>query len=369
MSGIGPGEADCVNSRERVLTTLRHEEPDRVPLDFWWSHETKDKLLAHLGLRNTDELQAYLGVDLRGVYPPYIGPALRRLPDGSYEDFWGVFRTPYAHNMGGEYDEVLHPPLAEATSIDDIEKLRWPDPDWFDYAALAEQCDHYRDYAIIVGRMGRECQTLFIQLWYYRGLEQILLDFIERPAFVHALIARIMRFRIEHLKRILAVAKGKAHILQLADDYGSQDGPLLSRRMWREFFAPHLQTMADMAHDAGLYVFLHCDGGIRPLLPDLIELGVDILNPVQPHATGMEPAGLKRDFGDRLTFHGGIDTQQTLPFGTPAQVADEVRQRIEVLGRGGGYILAPVHTVEPDVPLENILTVYRAARAENRQIV
>jgi uroporphyrinogen decarboxylase len=356
-----------MNSRERVLTALRHEEPDRVPLDFWWSHEIKDRLLAHLGLQNTDELQAYLGTDLRGVYPPYIGPALRRLPDGSYEDFWGVFRKPYAHNMGGEYDEVLHPPLAEATSIDDIEKIRWPEPDWFDYAGLAEQCERYQDYGIIVGRMGREAQTLFIQLWYFRGLEQILLDFIERPAFVHALIERIMRFRIEHLKRILAVAKGKAHILQLADDYGSQEGPLLSRRMWREFFAPHLKTMADMAHDAGMYVFLHCDGGIRPMLPDLIELGVDILNPIQPHATGMEPAGLKRDFGARLTFHGGVDTQRTLPFGTPAEVAAEVCERIAVLGRGGGYILAPVHTVEPDVPLENILAVYAAAKACGRR--
>jgi len=120
--------------------------------------------------------------------------------------------------------------------------------------------------------------------------------------------------------------------------------------------------MADMAHDAGLEVFLHCDGGIRPIIPDLIELGINILNPIQPGCAGMDPKELKRDFGDKLCFHGAVDTQTTLPFGTREDVVAEVRERIEVLGKGGGYILAPVHTVEPDVPIENVLAVYEAAR-------
>ncbi len=137
-----------------------------------------------------------------------------------------------------------------------------------------------------------------------------------------------MAFRLEHLRRILAVARGRAHILQLADDYGAQNGLMLSRDAWLRFFAPHLRTMAEMALDAGR----------------------------------MDPAGLKRDFGDRLCFHGAVDTQSTLPFGTEEDVVAEVRDRIEVLGKGGGYIMAPVHTVEPDVPVENLLAAYRAAR-------
>jgi len=351
-----------MNSKQRVMCAVNHQEPDRIPLDFWWSHEMKTRLLHHLGLRNTEELQEYLGSDLRGVYPAYVGPELRRYDDGSYEDFWGIVRTPFAHGSGGEYDEVIDPPLANARSLDDIERIRWPDPDWFDYGSLIEQCERHRDHAIVVGRMGRESQTLFIQLWYFRGLESVLVDMATWPEFVETLIEKIMAFRLEHLKRILAVAQGRADILQLADDYGTQSGPIMSPSMWRRFFAPHLKTMADLAHEAGLKVFLHCDGGIRPIISDLIELGVDILNPIQPAAAGMEPLGLKRDFGDRLCFHGAVDTQSTLPLGTREEVAAEVRQRIDILGRGGGYILAPVHTVEPDVPVENLLAVYDTAK-------
>ena len=351
-----------MNSKERVLTAINHQEPDRISLDFWWSHEMKAKLLRYLNLKNQDELQEFLGSDIRCVYPAYIGPELRRFDDGSYEDFWGLIRKPYSHGGGGEYDEVLSPPLANATSLEDINNIRWPDPDWFDYDSLIEQCERYKDYAIVVGRMGRETQTLFIQLWYFRGLTNILIDLIKWPEFVQVLIDKIMEFRVEHLERILAIAKGRADILQIADDYGTQNGPIMSPAMWCKFFAPHLKTMADMAHNAGLKVFLHCDGGIRPIIPDLIELGIDILNPIQPGCAGMDPKELKRDFGDKLCFHGAVDTQTTLPFGTKEDVIAEVRERIEVLGKGGGYILAPVHTVEPDVPIENLLTMYEAAR-------
>ena len=357
-----------MNSKERVLAAINRQETDRIPLDFWWSHEPSDeaRLLQHLNLDNEDHLQRYLGSDIRGVYPAYIGPKLQRFDDGSYEDFWGVIRKPFAHGSGGEYDEVLSPPLAQATSLDDIQSIRWPDPDWFDYDSLIEQCNRYRDYAIMIGKMGRECQTLFIQLWYFRGLENILMDLIAWPEFVQALVDRIMAFRVEHLKRILAVARGRADILQLADDYGTQNGLIMSPALWHNFFA----TKAHMAHfEAGLKVFLHCDGGIRPSSPggpDLIELGIDILNPIQPDAAGMDPEGLKSDFGDRMCFivgaGGAVDTQTTLPFGTREEVIAEVRERIEVLGKGGGYILAPVHTVEPDVPIENLLAVYETAR-------
>ena len=355
-----------MNSRERVLTAIGHHEPDRIPVDFWSSKEMQVALSRHLHLNDEDELQDFLGSDIRCVYPTYIGPRLRTFADGSYEDFWGVVREPHSHGAGGEYDEVLSPPLEKATSLVEIDRIRWPDPDWFDYESLVGQCERYRNYATVVGRMGRETQTLFIQLWYFRGLARTLMDLIEWPEFVHALLERIMAFRVEHLKRILAVAKGRADILQIADDYGTQSGLIMSPAMWREFFAPHLRTMAELAHDAGLKVFLHCDGGIRPIIPDLIDLGVDILNPIQPRCVGMDPEALKRDFGDRLCFHGAIDTQATLPFGTQEEVVAEVRDRIETLGKGGGYILAPVHTVEADVPIQNLLAVYEAAREYGR---
>jgi uroporphyrinogen decarboxylase len=213
----------------------------------------------------------------------------------------------------------------------------------------------------MVGKMGRETQDIFIDLWFLRGLDKLLLDFIERPDFVKAMIDKVMAFRIEHVKRILAVAKGRADILQLADDYGSQNGLMISPKMWREFFYHPIKTLVDMAHEAGLKFFLHCDGSSREIIPDFIELGIDILNPIQPHCVGMDPNELKREFGDKLCFHGAVDTQNTLPFGTREEVVAEVKERVEVLGKGGGYILAPVHTVEADVPVENLLTVYETA--------
>ncbi len=354
-----------MNSRERVLTALNHQEPDRVPLDFWWSDEIRDRLLRHLDLPGTDELQDFLGSDIRCVYPPYIGPALRCYDDGSYEDFWGIVRSPHPfHGQGfeGEYDEPVAFPLRDAQTVGQIEAYPWPQPDWFDYDALPALCQRYEHHAIVLGRMGLQTQTIFIQLWYLLGLDRVLIDFVERPDLVKAIIERVMAFRVEHVRRMLAAARGRADILQIADDYGTQNGLMISPAMWRQFFATPLATLADMGHEAGLKVFLHCDGSSRAIIPDLIDIGVDILNPIQPACVGMAPAELKSEFGDRLCFHGAVDTQQTLPFGTKEQVIAEVRERIETMGAGGGYILAPVHTVEADVPIDNLLTVYEAAR-------
>jgi uroporphyrinogen decarboxylase len=351
--------------KERVLTAMDHQQPDRVPVDFWWSHETRDRLLTHFRLKDTEQLQQFLGSDIRCIYPPYIGPKLARFADGSYEDFWGVIRKPYRHS-GGEYDEVVFSPLANATSIEDIERIRWPDPDWFDYEVLEQMCGRYENYAIMVGRMGIETQTIFIQTWFLRGLERALMDLAECPELVEALVKKIMKFRIEHVKRILAVVQGRAEILQIADDYGMQAGLMMSPAVWRRIFAPPLKTLCDLIHDAGLKVFLHCCGSSRKIIPDLIALGIDILNPIQVRAAGMDAKALKEDFGDKLCFHGAIDTQETLPRGSKEDIISEVRERIEVMGRSGGYILAPVHTVESDVPIENILTLYEAVREHGK---
>jgi uroporphyrinogen decarboxylase len=282
----------------------------------------RDKLLDHLKLENVDDLQQFLGSDIRCIYPRYRGPELKRFEDGSYEDFWGVIRKPCKHS-GGKYDEVVFSPLWDAKSMEDIEGIRWPDPDWFDYSSLIEQCVRYKDYAIMIGRMGVESQTIFIQTWFMRGLERILEDLIARPDFVKGIIHKIMEFRLEHVKRILAVAKGRTEILQIADDYGMQRGLFMNPSMWREFFASPLKALADMVHEAGLKVFLHCCGSCRAIIPDLIELGVDILNPIQVHAAGMDPRELKEEFGDRLCFHGALDTQKTLPLGTRDEVISD----------------------------------------------
>lgn len=353
-----------MNSKERIIAAINHRKVDRVPVDFWWSHEIRDRMISHLKLKDQDELQEFIGSDIRCIYPAYIGPERRKYEDGSYEDFWGVIRKPYKHGSG-EYDEVIFCPLAEAKNPEDVDNIEWPNPDWFDYEGLIEQCERYKHYGIMVGRMGIESQTIFIQAWFMRGLDRLLLDLAVNPELVKAMLDKIMKFRVEHVRRMLEVVRGKVEMLQIADDYGTQNGLMMSPPMWRDFFAPHLKTLADMAHSEGIRVFLHCCGSSREIIPDLIELGIDILNPIQPQAKGMNPRDLKAHFGSRLCFHGGVDTQKTLPYGTVNEVKAEVIDRLTLFGREGGYILAPVHTVEPDVPLENVLALYETVKNFN----
>ena len=354
-----------MTSKDRVLAAIRHETPDRVPVDLWAEPDVKTSLCRHLGLRDEEALLQRFGVDFRGIYPRYIGPELKTFEDGSFEDFWGVIRKPVPHATGVHY-EVCYSPLADAETVDDLEHCRWPDPDWFDYSCLADECEHYRDHAVVVGKMGRECQTIFIQTWYMRGLDRIMLDMVEDPELARAMIAKIMEFRIPHVTRILEAVSGKADILQFADDYGTQKGLMISPYLWREFFRPGLKQLVDLAHQYGLKAFLHSCGSVRELIPELIELGIDILNPIQVGAAGMDPRDLKAAFGEKLCFHGSVDTQQTLPFGSRVDVAEEVKQRIEVLGAGGGFVLAPTHTIEPEVPLGNIVAMYEAAAEYGR---
>lgn len=350
-----------MNARDRVRAAIEHKEPDRIPLDFWWSHEVKERLIDHLNVEGVKELQDYLGSDIRCIYPPYIGRELPGYEDGSYMDFWGVIRKPYSHGCG-EYDEVVYYPLGEAKTIEDVEEIEWPEPDWFDYGKLPSLCEEYQGYALMVGQMGVFTQTIFIQAWFLRGLHQLFFDFVENRDLVKAILHKIMEFRLEHVKRILEVVKGRVDMMQIADDYGMQSGLMISPATWREFFAPHLQDLVDLIHGAGLKTFLHCCGSCREILPELIDIGIDILNPIQPSARGMDPEELKSHFGDRICFHGGIDTQSILPKGSVEDVRLHTKEMFKRLGRGGGYIMAPVHTVEPDVPLENILALYETAR-------
>ena len=350
-----------MNSKQRVLAAINHQDTDRVPVDFWAEISVKDNLCHRLGLDDEEQLLQYLEVDVRSIYPEYVGPELKKFPDGSFADFWGVIRKPVPHATG-VHNETVFSPLADAASIRDIERARWPSPDWFDYSGLAGQCEQYEQYAICVGKMGRESQTVFIQTWYSRGFDQILLDMTVNPDLVKAMVDRIMTFRMEHVRRILEEVAGKAHFIQIADDYGTQNGLMLSPQMWREFFRPALKRLVDLIHEYGLKAFLHSCGSVRKLIPDLIEIGIDILNPIQTRARGMDPLELKNNYGQQICFHGSLDTQQTLPFGSEEEVSEEVRQRIETLGSGGGFIIAPTHTIEPDVPIKNILAMYKADR-------
>ncbi len=362
-----------MDSRERVALALAHKEPDRVPIDYWAAPEVTGRLLRRFRLSTAEELLERFGVDFRYIEgPAYVGPKSRVHPDGSVEDHWGVPRVRVSVGSGGQataYQEVVQFPLAGAGSVDDIRSYpKWPSPDWFDYGPVRRQVAEARrtgKVAVFMGDRLNRCAQLKPAM-YLRGVEQILLDLALNPEIAQALFERIAAFYLEYARRTFEAADGGIDIFMMGDDFGTQTGPLVSPEMWRRFLRPGFQAFVALARGFGLTVAHHTCGSVEPLIPDLIECGLDILNPLQPDVLGMDHAGLKRRFGSRLAFHGGISIQRTLPFGTPDDVREEVRERFRTLAPGGGYIFCTAHNIQPDTPLANIEALFDAYRAFGR---
>jgi len=357
-----------VNSRERVFRALSFEQPDRVPIDLWMSKGFKKKLLTASNASEEALLDAH-DVDLRYIEgPAYIGPPMREFADGSSEDIWGVRRKGVTVRMtdGTEtYEEVAESPLAGATTADQIDNYgHWPSPDWFDYSAIQDQCRRIREQGRVVVFMGDRLNRV-AQLkpaMYIRGMEQILVDMTLDPEIAEAIFANIRGFYCAYAERIFDAANGGIDIILTGDDFGAQNGPIVSPDMWVRFLGKGFEDYISLAKSCGARVMHHTCGSVRPIIPLMIERGLDVLQSIQPEASDMDPAELKREFGSRLAFHGGISIQRTLPFGTPEDVRNEVRDRLEALGKGGGYILCTSHNIQADTPLSNfeaLLDAYR----------
>lgn len=346
--------------KERVLESISHHQTDRVPVDYWSTEEVDKKLIEYMGVSNRGELLQALGIDIRYVFPPYIGPPLRTFSDGSQEDIWGVRRKKVA-TASAVYSEVYYSPLSETIAPEELNDFPWPDPDWFDYSQIKNLCDKYESYAIISVDERTNRTAVLHEAIYLCGMEKIMMDLALNPSFVHKLFEEITEFYTEVNKRILKAGSGKIDILLIGDDLGTQDNLIMSPEMLRQFIFPYLKRYIDLCKEYKVRVMFHSCGAIKEIIPDLIELGIEILNPIQVRAKGMAPSELKSKFGDRLCFHGGVDIQQTLPFGKPEDVKKEVRERINTLGKEGGYILAPTHNFQEEVPLENIIAFYQEA--------
>jgi len=344
-----------MNSRERVLTALAHQQPDRVPVDIGATPEVWAKILLHFGTEDREVVLRRLGVDLRRVRRRYAGPALPRYPDGSWDDVYGI-RLKNVEYEAGTYNEVAEYVLDGAETPAEIAAHRWPSADWFDFSGIAEACRQLEGYAIVAAGPG-----VFQRVTWLRRMELVLLDMALRPEMAETLMARLTDFHEAYYARYLEAGEGRIDILYVTDDYGWQKGLLMSPQTWRAFIAGNLKRIVDVAHAYGAKLMLHSCGSVRDLIPDLIAVGVDCLDPVQTQARGMAPAELKAAYGDQISFHGAVDTQTTLPFGTPDDVRREVQERIAVMGAGGGYILAPTHNIQPDTPIENVLALYEAA--------
>jgi len=353
-----------MTGKERVLKAIKHESIDRVPVDFWATRDTEKKLISYLNLEDKEALLEKLGIDIRYVFPEYAGPPLKTFSDGSKEDIWKVRRKPIQAGSS-TYNEVIYYPLANANSIEDIERFEWPEPNWFNLDNMEEVCRRYEQYAIVLCDERTNRTTVLHQGIYLCGMEKIMMDLIINPDFVHALFTRISDFYLKLNRRIFESVNGKIDILLIGDDIGTQNGLLISPAQIHEFIIPYLKKYIKLCREYNVKVMFHSCGAIREIIPDLIDAGFDILNPIQVRAAGMIPRELKKEFGEKICFHGGVDVQKTLPYGTVEEVKREVRERIDVLGENGGYILAPTHNFQADIPMENIIAVYKEAGSMN----
>ena len=340
---------ETMTPRERWLAVLNREKPDRVPMDYWTTDEARSKLLKHLRVEDEQEMFERLHIDRPfTVSPRYVGPAIP--PD---EDVFGVKYEEMDYGTG-TYREAVYPPLAEFDTVEEIEaNYRWPDPDWWDYADLPQQIAGYEDYPIKGG--GSEPFLIYKEL---RGQEQAFMDLVLYPDVVHYCLDKLFELAYQNTLRIYEAIPGKVTLSYIAEDMGGQEGLLFSPGQIHEFLLPRMKRMMDLAHDADVFVFHHSDGSIRKIIPDMIEAGIDVLNPIQWRCKDMGRKGLKEDFGDQLIFHGGVDNQYTLAFGTVQEVRQEVTDNLRILGVGGGYILGPCHNIQAVSPPENIVAMY-----------
>jgi uroporphyrinogen decarboxylase len=276
----------------------------------------------------------------------------RRNEDDTTLDVWGCHRRKVEHGFGA-YEEFATWPLQNATSVDELRSHPWPEPDWWDFSPLPEVLRGYGDTHIRF-RIG----SVFEIAWQLRGMQEFLIDLALTPEIPRYIMERLTEVYLENTRRVLELAGDRLDMVYIYDDVATQASLMISPDTWRAEVRPHHARIAELAHAHGKPLMYHCDGAIYPLIPELIELGVDVLNPIQPDAKGMEAERLKAEFGHRLSFHGGLDILKTLPQGTQEEVQTEVRRLVRVLGDGGGYILASSHHVQPDTPVENVLAMY-----------
>jgi uroporphyrinogen decarboxylase len=379
--------------RERVAQALEHHEPDRVPVDFLATTEVWAKLMEHFEPEAAaSPLDEYLDpqreamlraleVDCRLLsYDMFCQPPERVLHPGAQVDWWGSLNRSTPNRMWrqrnadgtwndiwgthservettfGAYEGFVDWPLSQAEKVEELQQHPWPEPDWWDFTPLPDllrRLDEQGQYSIRF-RIG----SVFEIAWQLRGMQEFLMDLASQPELPLYIMDRLTDIYVENTRRVLELAGDRLDLLYFYDDVATQASLMISKNMWRDYVRPRHQRLVELIHSHGKKVMYHCDGSVWPLIPEFIELGIDVLNPIQPDAKGMDLAQIKAAYGERLCFHGGVDINQTLPRGTPEEVAAEVRERVQVLGAGGGYILCSSHHLQPDTPVANVLAMY-----------
>ncbi len=340
-----------MTSRERVIRTFQFEQTDRVPYDLMegsvWP-ELLDYLQCTHGIHGSDDVLDFLGTDFRWVSVVNTGPAQ---PPGR------TWPSQDEHKAHTKY--VGKGPLAGAETIADVESYQWPDPRWWQPADFEAARTRWPDHALV---FSAGWKPLFWTACEAFGVEHALIKMLNSPAVFDAFIRRQHEFYMDILSRGLKAARGFCDICWLGDDYAGQEAMLMSPALWRRYIKPYLARQVRLARQHEMYVVLHSCGAVRPILPDLIDIGVNALLVFQTTAAGMEPESIAAEFGGRLAFYGGIDVQRLLSCGTVAEVKAQVRANIRAFADCGGYVVANSHHGVATIKPENIIAMCEAAR-------
>jgi len=380
--------AETWTSYKRVATTLEHREPDRVPFDLGGSiltgvHQRAYRnLRRHLGLpeveleiedpiqqlaRVHEDVKQRLAVDVYGINPgPPHGFKPPQWSEDGYDklkDEWGI--EWWKPQDGGLYYDMRAHPLADIDGVKELARFKSPDPlDFGRFERMAEQADHLINTEQVAYILGRNAPGIFETSLWLRGFEKFYRDMLTNTPLAEAILDLVCENKMNYWGRALELVGENVMMISEADDLSSQDRLLISPALYRKLIKPRhnrLFTFIKKHAPAHARIFYHCCGAVAPLIPDLIESGIDILNPVQVSAAGMDTRELKRLHGQDITFYGGgVDTQRVLPFGTRAEIRDEVRRRIDDLAPGGGFVFNTVHNVQADVPPENFVAMWEA---------
>ncbi len=339
---------------DRILAVLNRRPHDRTPVDIWLSPEVLADAKRHF--RCEDELEVYrkLGLDKIVMVFPGFGSEDVDPDKGTGRTLWGVeTRTVLAGKA--TYQEFMNPPFAAMTEWAELEAYdRWPNPDRIDYAGSLALARRAREFGFSTIGPWISVFEIYCQL---RGLENAMMDLIDAPDFLEPALDRIQRIQSDILERLLREANGLLDLVFISDDMASQEGMLISLPTWRRLFDARLRHWCDLVHRHGAKVLYHTDGAAFDLVPSLLDAGIDVLNPIQHVCKGMDRSRLKDVFGDRVIFHGGVENQSILPFGTTDDVRAEVKRCLETLGRKGGYICSSCHFVQAGTPLDNVFAL------------
>ena len=357
---------ETMTSKERVVLTMNHGKPDRVPINYLTNPAIDGRLKAYFGLRKdeTEALLAILGVDFRGVGAAYTGKPLHSVtaPNKRADPQYG-WVTRYIENESGAYWDYCDFPLIEAGE-EEIAAWRFPDPDDFDYGAMPEQAKRREGFALYLGGAGLGC--IINTCGFLRGMEQVLVDLITDDPAGLLLVEKLMKFQLAQFERELGAAGRLVDFVWMGEDLGTQHSPLISMQIFHKHILPWHKKFFDLATSYNLPVLMHTCGSSSWAYEDYIKAGLKGVDTLQPEAANMGPRYLKDTFGGRLFFHGCISTAGPLAYGTVADVVADVRETLDIMMPGGGYMLSPTHAIQDNSPPENVAAMYEAAHKYGR---